>query len=166
MQMKKYFSIILIFCLSNCMGQYPNLQVDEYGRVSGLKRDTTMPIRYFSTDIVGGKIRMIICYTTNPPSYDTSWTEVDTLRSEPRGYGNTLEIKNANPIIINSRDIHTGEIILHTSIWQLKKVDSSAYYLQKYKQFMARYTNSIGYKQVQEMSDSCRKYYELLNRGK
>jgi len=44
--------------------------------------------------------------------------------------------------------------------------DSAAYYRRKYKKFMALYTNSIGYKEVTRMGDSCRRYYQLLNRKK
>lgn len=34
---------------------------------------------------------------------------------------------------------------------------------QQYRKYKAAYINAIGFKQVQEMSDSCRKYYELIH---
>lgn len=51
-------------------------------------------------------------------------------------------------------------------VFDKSKTDSTAYYTKKYKHFMALYTNSIGFKEVKRMSDSCRHYYELLNRKK
>jgi hypothetical protein len=44
-----------------------------------------------------------------------------------------------------------------------KAQDSSKYYRHKFLYFKDKYTTSIGFSEVKRMSDSCKKYYYLLN---